>query len=193
MTDDGKLWADLAKDDYGAFDRIVERYYSALLSFSFGITRRYDKSEDIVQELFVNLWEARRRNRERTSLRDYLYRAARNRSLNYLRTEMRQRNMRQKIEVQEENLWRTILDEEVRRLLRLAIDSLDPRQREVITLTLDGVKQEKIAEQLGISLRTVKSVKAESVDAIRKALDEDRSGIGRAPAGKAVLSVLLSL
>ena len=194
MPDDNKLWKAVGSDDYAAFDLVVDRYYEALVSFSASITREYEKSRDIVQEIFIHLWTDRKSERNVLSLRDYLYTATRNRSLNHLRSLRRQRERVAALTQDEYNVWKDIVENEVKRLLAQAIDSLPERNRRVILCTLDGMKQEQIAGEMDISVRTVKVLKAESVRALREFLDADNDPAmpGKDRQGNKAFTVILT-
>ena len=171
MADDHILWSAVANDDYAAFDLIVERYYNALVLFSTSVTHDHDASKDVVQELFINLWTNRKRTRDLQSLKEYLYTATRNRSLNHLRSLKRARARMEEVVSSEQNLWSDIIENEVQQLLTQAIEHLPARNREVILHTLEGAKQEKIAELMHVSVRTVKVIKAESIKMLRDVLE----------------------
>lgn len=64
---------------------------------------------------------------------------------------------------EEESFWPYVIEEETNRLLLEAIGQLPPRSAEVMRLSLEGIRLEKIAEQMNISINTVKSLKYEAI------------------------------
>lgn len=67
------------------FEILFKQYYEPLCNFVFGMVKDYDASEDVIQELFVKLWEKRNDFSDDISVKAYLYRAARNMALNQIR------------------------------------------------------------------------------------------------------------
>lgn len=71
---------------------------------------------------------------------------------------------------EEESFWPYVIEEETNRLLLEAIGQLPPRSAEVMRLSLEGIRLEKIAEQMNISINTVKSLKYEAIRKLRNSL-----------------------
>lgn len=165
--EDNKLWEALSRDDYDAFNLIVDRYYSALLYFSNTITQDYEASQDVVQELFVRLWTRRKKQRSYLSLKSFLYTSVRNRSLNYLRSQKKIDHYPQKSDFSEESFVKGLLSEEVYQMLRSAIETLPERNQVVVEHTILGTRQVDIADILGVSLRTVNNIKSDSFELLR--------------------------
>jgi len=68
-----------------AFEAMFAAYYAPLVAFAYGIVRSQDAAEELVQDVFAWIWEARAEWRVDGALGTYLYRAARNRALNHAR------------------------------------------------------------------------------------------------------------
>lgn len=83
--DDSTLFERITRHDAEAFGIVMRRYAGALYAFAFRIVGDTLAAEDIVQEVFINLWEKRRKLSPGPSLRNFLYLAVRNLSLNHLR------------------------------------------------------------------------------------------------------------
>ena len=70
------------ENDEAAFKEIYERYSALLYVFAFKKLKNEDEAKDIVQEIFIALWDKRTDLNFHTSLSSYLFRAIRNRALN---------------------------------------------------------------------------------------------------------------
>ncbi len=68
-----------------AFEKIFREHYPALVNFGMGYVHDRDTSEEIVQEVFLNLWQKREEISPEGNIRSYLFTSVRNRCLNYLR------------------------------------------------------------------------------------------------------------
>lgn len=154
-----------------AFHELFKEYYSPLVGYALKYVQRQEEAEDLVQDIFIALWESDTLFKNEIVLRAYLYQSLKNRSLNHIK---HQRVKRQYVEVKKteeqslEPLNFDMMEEEVYRLLLKAVKSLPPRCREVFELHLEGLKNREIATQLKISELTVKSQKSKAVQILRK-------------------------
>ena len=159
--DDSTLFERITRHDAEAFGIVMRRYAGALYAFAFRIVGDTLAAEDIVQEVFINLWEKR--------LRNFLYLAVRNLSLNHLR--MQKNHLAQTnayLFEQKAGLW--VIEEERYRLLSEAIKQLPPRTATVIGYSCDGLSQEEIARKMGITVATVKLLKSHGIQKLKKIL-----------------------
>jgi RNA polymerase sigma-70 factor (ECF subfamily) len=159
-TETDALWMeDIRKDSYISYNKLFARYYQPLCQFVYSIAASRPDAEDIVQELFLHLWR-RRKNIEITgSVSSYLYKMAKNRTLNHIRKEASYKMLLERLET-------TPYDEdehpmeacEFRTALYDCMNRLPARSREILLLDrMKGLKQKEIAERLSISLKTVKN------------------------------------
>lgn len=117
-----------------------------------------DASEDVVQEAFGLLWEKLSAGEKVVNQKGYLYSIVKNRSLDILR---KRGSVGEAISLDgsvEDIDEPTVEDAEVEARLWTAIDSLPEKCREIFLMSKrDGLRQEEIAQELGISLQTVKN------------------------------------
>jgi RNA polymerase sigma-70 factor (family 1) len=166
--DDGSaLLERLTAGDSAAFEILFARYFNRLRRYAYGFTRSWTEAEDLVHDVFLRLW---RRRLPLVGVRDlnaYLYRITRNLALNHAR----RRAVEARWQAGEaaahaaalaENATRApdaeqrLASEERAAAVLCAVDSLAPRQRQVILLRWrDGKSLEEIAVILGISANTV--------------------------------------
>ena len=120
-------------------------------------------AEDLVQEVFVKLWETRERWSAVDDFSAYVYQMVRFKCFNYLRAEKIRneatRSFTEEIDITEINNY---IAEETFRLVMNSMEDLPPACRTVFSLTLEGYSAKEIAEKLDIAVETVKKAKADS-------------------------------
>jgi RNA polymerase sigma-70 factor (ECF subfamily) len=166
--------------DPSAFEALFRAYHAGLCSFAHRYLGARDLAEEMVQEVFLCIWERRESWDVRTSIRSYLLTAVRNASLSYLRHERVVR--RRQAEVRDFH-QATTASPEVRALeaetvaaVRAAIARLPDRCRLVFTLHREqGLTYHEVAQVLGISPRTVEVQIGRALKSLRKCLANHRS------------------
>ena len=151
----------LRRNDRSAYSELFDGYFDKL--FTFALNNKFvqdeDAAKDIVQEVFITIYEKSVFSNYRGSLKAYLYTSVRNRCYNYLRdAKVEDRNMALYAEaaVYSDNVD-TIDEEEVLEKIRQVMDELPDRCREVCLLRfVHGYKYSDIAEQLSMNENTVK-------------------------------------
>lgn len=142
------------------FHNLFVEYYPSLCSFALRYVGNGEVVEDLVQDVFVKLWETRERWREVADFSAYVYQMVRYRCFNYLRGErLRDKAVEgfaEEIDVTEINGY---IAEETFRIVRDAMQCLPSACRKVFELVLEGYKAKEIAGQLGIAEETVKKQK----------------------------------
>ena len=162
----------IASGDRAAFEALFRLHYRPLCAFAVGYLKDMDRSEDLVQDLFFRLWLDREKLSITTSLKAYLYTSVRNRCLNALKAGGRVRALNEEVDdrLQEEERSE---DEHMDRIARVqaAIESLPEERRKVFKLSrYDGLKYHEIAEQLGISAKTVENQMGKALKMLREDL-----------------------
>ncbi len=168
--DDLILIKGISRGDRSAFDALTDRYYDALCSFANQIVGNLAAAEDVVQETLVCLWIRRGKLSKVEYVKNYLYTMVRNFAVSHLRSERVRHPGTGYTEPLDDDFSRLFIEQETSRLLAEAIDCLPPRTSDVIRLTLDGVRQEQIGEQMGITVATVKALKADGMRKLKKML-----------------------
>lgn len=142
---------------------LFEQHYTPLVLFAKGYVTDLDTAKDIVQEVFVALIESRQTFDSVDNLKAYLYSAVKNKCLKYIRHEEVKKRyttyIQNEISVDEETYENRVLEEEVYSLLLHEIKKLPEQCRKVYMLVLEGKGNGEIAEQLHLSVETVKSHK----------------------------------
>lgn len=148
--------------DSPAFKMIYERYFDALYLFGMKYIPIQDVVEDTLQETFVKAWEKRAYFFHELALKAFLYKSVKNSCLNHIehQTVRKKFEFRQDSESYDENLfYKNIIEEEVNRYISDAVSQLPESARIIYLLSLKGIKNKDIAEDLDISINTVKTQK----------------------------------
>lgn len=137
--------------------------------YSLRITEDVEVSEDVVQDSFVMIWNLLLEEKEIENLQAYLYQTVRNKSLSYLRNQNKYLDETYIPElVDEKDIDTSIRDAKIWK----AIDSLPAKCREIFLLSKrDGLSNEEISEELGISVKTVKNQMTKAFSRLRESLD----------------------
>ena len=159
------------------FEEVVHRYTPSLTAFAFGFIKNREGAKDIVQDVFLHLWQNKPTFHDEEHLKRSLYISVKNASLNTLRSLSRHRNHIKNIEHEDTpDPSLAMMEQEVIRLLIEAIHTLPERTAEVLKRTLQGYKQEEIANHMGIAISSVKTMKRTGIDKIRKICRGDLHG-----------------
>lgn len=154
------LLGKLKNDDQSAFTVIFTKYYSDLVRFSFGFTRNSDSSEEIVQEVFLKLWENRSSLDIHTSLKSFLLKNVQNRSIDSLRhTGIMNKYAAVVLEhpILSQNYTEDyVLFSELETSFNHAMETIPAQYAEVFRMSrIETLPYTEIADKLGVSVRTV--------------------------------------
>lgn len=156
-----ELAALLKEGNRSAFRTVFDLYEKRLYAFVFSITKSHYSTEELLQEVFINLWQKREKIDTSLSFNAFIYTIARNLTYNHLRKIANQENLKQE-------LWKNIsyitdaedqlLFSEYEDILEDILESLPQKKRSVFVLSRqEGKSNQEIADLLGISKKTVKN------------------------------------
>src|SRR4051794_13353105 len=161
LQGDAKLVAMVRSGNPGAFETIVDRYQGRLLGFCRQMLGSTEDAEDVLQEVFVNAYKAMLADEREINLRPWLYRIARNRSLNHLRkpTADAQESMDMVPMVEAGSTAEKVHNREEFRQLLADVSKLPETQRSALLLReMDAMSYEEIAQAMETSVPSVKSL-----------------------------------
>ncbi|WP_136465326.1 RNA polymerase sigma-70 factor [Flagellimonas onchidii] len=150
---------------------VFNEYYKPLVSYACNFIPSTAECQDLVQDVFVTLWEKELMFPDDTSLKVYLYTSVRNKCYNIIKHKrVKDKYVLEAMKsLQDDNLFiKQIVNEEVAKELHNAIEKLPERKKEIIKLSLMGVKNQDIALRLGIKLQTVKTLKSQTYKILRE-------------------------
>lgn len=151
------------------FDDNFRCYYRPLCMFSLKIVNDIDQAEDIVQDAFVDLWQKRESLKDSSNIRAYLFAIVRNKSTYYIKKISSIEVSYDISLIAEEEMEQTIEDSFEQARILTAIDNLPERCKNALLLSKrDGLKYEEIAENMSVSVNTVRNHISKALRLIKK-------------------------
>lgn len=156
---------------------VFDTYYTSLVLYSKGIIHSEAACEDLVQETFINLYKNQNKFENEVALRTFLYKTARNKCLNIIKHEKVKANYAKKIMNESDEAYYDDLETETEtvRLLKEAIEHLSERRRQIMELYIQGLKNPEIAKKLNLQIQTVKNIKYQAYQDIKKFFENYRT------------------
>lgn len=184
-TADQELIVRLRSGDVSAFDTIVLLYNDALEEYAWRITHDTDLTRDIVQDVFVRLWDIRASLEIRGTLQSYLYGSVRNRAISMLRHAQVEEQCVLDFLHDSATPWQgerilppdiALERQELAVKMTEALATLSPRVRQVALLRWrDKLSRPEIAAILGVSVPTVNNQLTTAARILRPLLMDQRS------------------
>jgi RNA polymerase sigma-70 factor (family 1) len=174
---DEQLLLLLAGSDQQAFTELYNRYHTGIYNYQLAFVKIPSIAEDLTQEVFLKIWEARCRLRIHTSFASYTYRISRNTAIDFMKKIAADRELRNEIILQKQSFFADsnsqLQAKEYNHLYKQAIDSLSRQRRTVFLLCREeGKTYQEVARLLGISRHTVKEHMTKSLHSLRNFLSE---------------------
>lgn len=166
------LVTQLTQDDEAAFSELYIRYKDKLSHFCFYLLKSKEEANDIVQDIFIRIWESRSFINPELSFSAFLYTMARNRIMNYFRdmdidTKVKEILAARKITV-EETTESQIIYTEYQEILQAAIALLPAQRKRIFNMSrVENMSHKEIAAELGISVNTVQEHISEALKFIK--------------------------
>ena len=156
-----------------AFRILFERFHNYLVLYAMRRVHLREVAEDMVQEVFVAIWESPKKYNSFHGFRAFLYDSVQNRCLDYPKHKaVENRYVAYSLANRDDESEReyNLMREEIYRELYIAVKELPDRCRQVFELHLQGKKNEEIAELLSLSVETVKTHKKNAVRFLKERL-----------------------
>jgi RNA polymerase sigma-70 factor (family 1) len=169
----------LREGDVLSFDNIFKKYNKKVYYFALSYLKNKEEAEDVVQEVFMNLWKYRDKINEYYVFSKYLFKITYNETCKKFR---KQASGKKQLEEVMQNFTiednSTNLDIEYNNLLETAnvlIEKLPSRQKNIFLLSIkEQLTNEQIAQQLNISKKTVENYLAKAKTSLKKSLSDRR-------------------
>ena len=176
LSEEQNIFEAILLDDREAFERIFKESYKPLTAYAFRFISDLSTAENIVQDVFLKLWQNRHSLIITTSLLHYLFRSVKNHSLNHLdKAKVRTGYLRMKLEQEQTEEDYSAFYPEIGLLgkIEAAICALPARRQEIFRLAREeGLKYREIADQLNLSVKTVETQMTLALKQLREALKE---------------------
>ena len=145
-----------------SFRTLFDFHFNALCGFGNKFVAETEVVEDLVQDAFISLWKKRFDFNHEHSVKAYLYTSVKNKCLNHIKKHnplSRQDESWEILSESEQYVDNAIVEEETFNLLYAEIKSLPKASQAIMLLALNGLKNQEIANELSISVNTVKTQK----------------------------------
>jgi len=163
-----ELMQRIAKKDQSALAALYDLYSTLVYSLVFKILQRQDEAEDLMQEIFVQVWEKASFFRaQKGNVYAWIVTMARNRAIDRIRAQKNLRNYKQRVLLEEGQIPKHTFDDdpldalvlaERSEMVKGALEQLTEAQREVLQYAyFGGYSQSEIAKMLSLPLGTVKT------------------------------------
>ena len=162
----------------GDFNLLFNTLFTPLCLFANKFVNDIEISKDIVQEVFVRVWNKKILFNDEVVVKSYLYSSVKNKSLDYLKSQ----HFKVKSDIKIEELkkveantffLREVMLTETHEIIAAALDKLPLKSKEVTKLSISGLSNQQIAEELDISVNTVKTQKRIAYQKLRTFLKKD--------------------
>jgi RNA polymerase sigma-70 factor (family 1) len=176
------LLRDLRKGDEKAFAVLFDMYKHKLFSFITDITRSEEQAKDLVQDVFLKIWNTKEDLPEIDNLGSFIFRVAQNKAIDQLRSFASRKIERMNKEFSDDRIfddpYKQLFRREIDGVLKEAIDHLPPQQRKIFILSKEqGFSQAEIAAQLNLSISTIQNHMRQALINMRQYLSHAHPGL----------------
>lgn len=158
--------------DSSALRYLFDQHYLKLCQYAFTFLKDMDEAEDVVQNLFVDIWERKRRLEIRQSIQQYMFRSVYYKCLNALEyKQVRRKHTVENPQTLKEGNGEEGGIEEKRMAIQNALEKLPEKCKQVFVLSrFEELKYAEIADKLGISINTVENHMGKALRLLRAEL-----------------------
>ena len=177
MLNDIVVFKKIKEGDIKTFEKLFKQQYAPLCMYAFSITGRKDIAEETVQDVFYNIWKDRESLQIRSSVKNYLFGAVRNRSLQYKEhlavidryTDFIQNNEDTDTEM---SPYEILEFKELESVVSNILKKLPERRMNIFLMhRMDGKKYTEIADHYSVSVKTVEAEMTKAYQALRKGIE----------------------
>jgi len=167
----------IRKGDIQAFESLFHQYYPGMCSYAESLIKKENIAEEIVQDVFYNIWKNKSTLRITSNIQSYLYRAVFNNSMMHLRKAKREMSLDEQwadTQVQSsDNPAEELEAKELNAIILYTLQKLPERTRQIFNMNrFEGLKYKEIADKLAISIKTVEANMGKALKALRTSLEE---------------------
>ncbi|MDR0743918.1 MAG: RNA polymerase sigma-70 factor [Tannerella sp.] len=175
MLNDCIVFEKIKKGDIKTFEDVFRRYYTPLCLYSSGITGRKEISEEVVQDVFYNIWKERENIRILRSLKSYLYGAVKNLSLRYLENLSAEKRSLKNApnESSDPSPQEELEYKELEHIINSTLKKLPKRRMQIFKMhRMNGKKYKEIAAHFSISVKTVEAEMTKAYKTLRQEIEK---------------------
>lgn len=167
-----ELMDNIRKGDQAAFQELFHRFYQLLLGVAINLLGDINTAKDIVQDVFIHIWNKRASIKIHTAVEPFLKRSVINRAINYIKAK---RETVPEIHIQHlhnpDDVIGQLAADDLQEAIEQALATLPDRCRMIYVLKrIEGFSQKEIAEQLNISTKTVENQITKALKVLKTAV-----------------------
>jgi RNA polymerase sigma-70 factor (family 1) len=172
INNNSDLLIALSHGSVEAFDTLFMSFYPKVKKYLEGFIHDHQETENIAQDIFVELWKNREKAFQIKDFDSYLFICARNGAISYLHHTLKQESFTEVANAKSyDSADYEIMFDEILTIISKEMDEMPPRQKQVFYMNkIEGISTEEIAARLGISKRSVENYLYASVAKIKKVI-----------------------
>jgi RNA polymerase sigma-70 factor, ECF subfamily len=168
----------LKNGDLSSFEEVFNIFQPKIFAFVYRYLKSKEDSEEIVQEVFIQIWETRSSLNEKLSFKSYLFTITKNKIIDYFRrkkVESISKNYIQHFaEIIQDNIHKDLIYKDYDSILNEAIDQLPAKRKVIFILSKKfGMSRYEIANFYNISENTVKNQLQEAINFLKSILNKE--------------------
>ncbi|MGE0092420.1 MAG: RNA polymerase sigma factor [Bacteroidales bacterium] len=165
-----ELVSDLKRGNKKSFEKLFWDNFTSGLRFAKTFNISAEAADDILQEVFIGIWNNRASIENGLHFKSYFYKSIRNNAVKRITRQKNPLDIESVANNQSDDLFESIVQIEFNREVSRAIAMLPPKRRQIIIMAMKGMSAEEISDALGISVNTIKSQKAKAYTFLRNEL-----------------------
>lgn len=171
---DQEILTSLAESDARAFDFLYQKFFPKLYAAAYKRLQNRELTEEVIQELFVSLWERRKQLAINTTIEAYLFTSVKYLVIaQYKKNNLFEKYSNSLLPAEDYNFTEQMVAfDELNEAYQKALKSLPERCREVFLLKRTGLSQREISERLDISEKTVENQMTKALKILREVLSD---------------------
>ena len=172
MLNDVFILTQIKEGNIKAFETLFRQYYTPLRLYAASITGEPDVAEEIVEELFYVFWKDREKLEIFHSVKNYLYRSVRNRSIQYCKRRYQDAILSVPVNIASPDPQEQIEYKELQQIINRTLEKLPERRLHIFRLHhTEGKKYSEIASLLSLSVKTVEKEMTRALRTLRKEIE----------------------
>lgn len=178
-TRENRILKKIRKGDVREFEALFHHYYPGMCSYAETLVKQDGVAEEIVQDVFYNVWKNRAGLRIYASWQSYLFRSVFNNAMMHLRKSKREQSLDENwaaTHLESDELLSEEMDaREMSAAMIYTLEGLPERTQEIFRLSrFEGLKYNEIASEMSISVKTVEANMGKALKALRSSLEKFR-------------------
>lgn len=166
----------IRQGDISEFELLYRQFCQSLVLFANKYVYDLSVAENLVQDVFTNIWQNRGNLNSSGNIKTYLYTSVKNRALNYIQRAKIERRYKETIVVEKTDFItpdKHLMNKELEERVNEAVQGLSERCRMIFLMSRhDNLSYAEIAEILGLSIKTVENHMGKAVKTLRKYLSD---------------------